>query len=34
VCARLDQNNWDTCFVVGDRRVVLDAEKARRRLGD
>jgi Mg/Co/Ni transporter MgtE len=23
VCARLDQSNWDTCFVVDDRRVVL-----------
>jgi Mg/Co/Ni transporter MgtE len=23
VCARLDESNWDTCFVVDDRRVVL-----------
>jgi Mg/Co/Ni transporter MgtE len=23
VCARLDQSNWDTCFVVDERRVLL-----------
>jgi CBS domain-containing protein len=23
VCGRLDENGWDTCFVLDERRVVL-----------